>query len=58
MSMISTSGSGRCSTRSGNSSSVYLPFLALKYDSSDGVADPSTTAAFAILARITATSRA
>ena len=31
---------------------------ALKYDSSDGVAEPKTTTAFAILARITATSRA
>jgi len=41
-------GSGRFSTRSGSSSKVYLCFFALKYDSSDGVADPSTTTAFAI----------
>ena len=52
MSIISTSGRGRCSTRSGNSTSAYLFFFALKYDSSDGVAEPRTTAAFAILARI------
>ena len=38
--MISTSGNGRCSTRSGSSSSAYLFFLALKYDSSEGVAEP------------------
>ncbi len=37
---------GRCSTRSGSSTSAYLFFFALKYDSSDGVAEPMTTTAF------------
>ena len=52
-----TSGMGRSAMRSGNSSSVYLPDDALKRLSRLGVADPSTTQAFAACARTMATSR-
>ena len=41
--MISTSGSGRASTRIVIRSSVYLPRAAFSRDSSDGVAEPRTT---------------
>ncbi len=58
MSTRSTTGSGRWLTRSFISIKAYFPVSALRQDSSDGVAEPRTTVAPLILARMTATSRA
>ena len=52
-----TLASGRSSTRFCIDTRVYLPSSALAYDSMVGVAEPSTTSAFANLPRMIATSR-
>ena len=44
--------------RTGSVRRRYLPFTALAWDSSDGVAEPRTTGTDSSFARMTATSRA
>ena len=58
MSTTRTVGSVRRSTRFSIFASRYFPSLAFRYDSSDGVALPSTTAHPSMCPLITATSRA
>ena len=47
---------GRFRTRLGKDISLYRPRIALFFDSSEGVADPSTTGISLSLARMMATS--